>query len=159
MFKQKVNDAKSVLAALLFLAFVVFVFNARNDESSEQGSEVATTNIGTKETVETTPISPPQPTPEEVAAKEREILYGQNCMSPWNGSHPAFVDVVKAQLNDPRSFEHVETTSWPRNDEGRSKIVMTFRAKNGFGGTITAKAVGTINGDNCQDAKFEFMNE
>lgn len=150
MLKQKPGDAKAIIYALIFIGFVVLVFSTRDDTTTDAGnvSEIAATDS-----------APLQSTPDEIAAKEKELLYGQNCMSPWNGSHPAFVDIVKKQLNDPRSFEHIETTSWPRNDKGRSKIVMTFRAKNGFGGVITAKAVGTINGDDCQDAQFEFMDE
>jgi hypothetical protein len=102
----------------------------------------------------TPPPAAPQPTPEEVAAKERELLYGQHCLSLWDGSHPEFVNQVKRRLNDPDSFDHVETVTWPVRDDGRNSIMMTFRAKNGFGGVITSKAMGSINGLDCSDALF-----
>jgi hypothetical protein len=105
-------------------------------------------------TASAAPAAPPQPTPEEVAAKERELLYGQHCLSLWDGSHPEFVKQVKRRLNDPDSFDHVETVTWPVRDDGRNSIMMTFRAKNGFGGVITSKAMGSINGLDCSDALF-----
>ncbi len=92
---------------------------------------------------------------EEAAKKAEERLYAQNCLSPWDGSHRAFESMVTATLNDPDSYEHVETLTWPRRADGRNEIVITFRAKNGFGGTITAKATGTINADNCSDARLD----
>lgn len=92
---------------------------------------------------------------EEAKKREEEQLYAQNCLSPWDGSHRAFEALVKASLNDPDSYEHVETMTWPRRGDGRNEIVMTFRAKNGFGGTITAKATGTINADDCSDARLD----
>ena len=104
-------------------------------------------------------VAPPQPTPEEVAAKEKELLYGQHCLSLWDGSHSELVKLVKRRLNDPDSFDHVETTTWPVRDDGRNSIMMTFRAKNGFGGVITSKAMGSINGLDCSDAIFvEFLD-
>lgn len=92
---------------------------------------------------------------EEAQKKEEERLYAQNCLSPWDGSHRAFEALVTASLNDPDSYEHVETLTWPRDAQGRNQIVMTFRAKNGFGGTMTAKATGSITADNCADARLE----
>ena len=62
--------------------------------------------------------------------------------SVWNGSHTGLVGLIKSNLNDDKSFEHVETTY---TDKGTYLIVyMTYRAKNGFGAVIlqnvTAKA-------------------
>ncbi|MGE4273300.1 MAG: cell envelope integrity protein TolA [Desulfitobacterium sp.] len=54
--------------------------------------------------------------------------------SAWDGSHIYLVDLLKENLNDPKSFEHVETVY---QDNGDHLIVkMTYRAKNAFGGLI-----------------------
>jgi hypothetical protein len=54
--------------------------------------------------------------------------------SAWNGSHIALTRLVKDSMNDPKSFEHVETRY---GDRGDYLIVnMQFRGKNAFGGTV-----------------------
>jgi len=54
--------------------------------------------------------------------------------SLWDGSNRYLVDLVKEHLNDPKSFDHAETTY---KDMGDYIIVkMTYRAKNAFGGLI-----------------------
>ena len=62
--------------------------------------------------------------------------------SLWDGSNTYLVDLIKKNLNDDKSFKHVETTY---SDKGTYLIVkMTYRASNAFGATIlqnvTAKA-------------------
>lgn len=91
----------------------------------------------------------------KVAEQERALQYAHNCLSPWDGSHDRFSKLVSARLNDPDSFDHISTTTWPRREDGRNTIMMTFAAANGFGGTITAKATGSINGDDCSDAQVD----
>jgi hypothetical protein len=54
--------------------------------------------------------------------------------SPLDGSHRALTKVIKESMNDPKSFEHVETSY---NDHGDYLIVRTkFRGKNGFGALV-----------------------
>ncbi|MCA9137274.1 MAG: hypothetical protein KDB00_10955 [Planctomycetales bacterium] len=65
--------------------------------------------------------------------------------SAWDGSHAGVVESVKSQMHDPRSFEHVETIYWDMNT--RIKVQMTFRGKNGFGGTVTQVATAWISKD------------
>lgn len=77
---------------------------------------------------------------EKAAADYKKWIEGQ--FSSWNGSHIELVKLVKENLNDPKSFEHVKTVYW---DKGDYIIVkMNYRAKNGFGALIlqnvTAKA-------------------
>lgn len=65
-----------------------------------------------------------------------------NQFSAWDGSNRYLVKLVKENLNDPKSFEHVETVYW---DKGNYILVkMTYRANNAFGAlilqNITAKA-------------------
>lgn len=63
--------------------------------------------------------------------------------SGWNGSNPQFVDYIKDRMNDPSSFEHVETRY---NDDGSNlKLYMKYRGKNGFGAILTKEAICTFN--------------
>lgn len=92
----------------------------------------------------------PELTAEQRAEKEHEKLYGQNCLSGWDGSHRKFVELVKGRLNDPDSFEHDETKTWPVRADGQNQILMQFRAKNGFGGIIRGRAIGTFDNETCE---------
>jgi hypothetical protein len=104
-----------------------------------------------------TPPPPPQPTPEEVAAKEKDKAFGLWCLSTWDGSHPEFVKAVWAQLNDPDNFEHDDTLVWTVRPNGRNQIVMAFRAKNGFGGTMRYKAAGTFDNKTCGAVEVDLI--
>lgn len=60
--------------------------------------------------------------------------------SAWDGSHLSLTRSVKQALNDPKSFEHIETTY---GDRGEFILVrMKFRAKNAFGGYVVQVAEG-----------------
>lgn len=75
--------------------------------------------------------------------KPAERRKGFHCLSGWDGSHPEFVRLVKQQMNDPDSFEHDETRVTEINDQGRHEIIMNFRGRNAFGGTVRAIALGS----------------
>lgn len=64
--------------------------------------------------------------------------------SGYDGSLKVLVQDVKNKMNDPESFEHVETTYYDRAD-GYLNVKMVFRGKNGFGGTITQNAFCKLN--------------
>lgn len=146
--------------ALVF--FVAFLFQGRPDDTPQPAAAAAvTTNTSVAaETVE------PSLTPAELASAEAERVaaaeeaahdqkYGFTCLSLWDGSHDAFVAAVKKTLNDPDSFEHEGTKTWPVNTEGRNTILMTFRARNGFGGVIRAKAAGSFDNKTCEDVRVD----
>lgn len=62
--------------------------------------------------------------------------------SLWDGSHKKLVEYTKRHMNDPKSFEHVET-KWA--DKGKRLLVsMEFRGKNAFGGTIRNKVIAMV---------------
>lgn len=71
----------------------------------------------------------------------------EEAFSKWDGSHVNLVNYVKKKLNDPSSFEHVQTTF---RDYGDSTIfiIMDYRAKNGFGALMKAsiKAEAKLDG-------------
>jgi len=68
-------------------------------------------------------------TPEE--AREQKI---GACFSGWDGSHRELEKLVKQSMNDPGSYEHVETRYSDKGDY--LAVYMKFRGKNAFGGTV-----------------------
>lgn len=67
--------------------------------------------------------------------------------SAWDGSHINLTRLLKKNLNDPDSYEHVETVYW---DRGNYLIVQTkYRAKNGFGAMVLGrvKIKASLTGD------------
>jgi hypothetical protein len=74
-----------------------------------------------------------KPAPEPKAPTRQETIEKQ--FSVWNGSHKALEKLIKAGMNDPDSYKHVETHRW---DMGEYILVKTtFRGKNAFGGIVT----------------------
>lgn len=67
--------------------------------------------------------------------------------SPWDGSVPIVEEYIKKSLNDPGSYESVKWGEVGKNSDGTYHVLHTFRAKNGFGGTITQLFQFTIDSD------------
>ena len=57
--------------------------------------------------------------------------------SAWDHSVKQVEDYIKANLNDPDSYESVEWSDVEGNDSIDYIVVHTFRAKNAFGGVMT----------------------
>lgn len=80
--------------------------------------------------------SPPK-TPEQTRKETIEKSF-----SAWDGSHYNLERAIKKSMNDPKSYEHVKTIYWDKDNH--LIIQTTFRGKNAFGGTVlnevTAKA-------------------
>lgn len=55
--------------------------------------------------------------------------------SPWDGSNYNLVDLIKQNMNDPKSFEHIETRQSIEKGKGIT-LYMKYRGKNAFGGLI-----------------------
>lgn len=63
--------------------------------------------------------------------------------SGFDGSNRGLIKAVKQSMNDPKSFEHVETRHWVlKNDTVIVK--MTYRGKNAFGGVVTERVTATM---------------
>ncbi len=75
---------------------------------------------------------------------------GFHCLSFWDGSHPKFKRRVKARLNDPGSFEHIDTLVGPVLPNGRHAVNMQYRARNAFGGMVVGWARGMFRNANCE---------
>jgi hypothetical protein len=84
------------------------------------------------------------------AAEEKadERRKGFHCLSAWSGHSEGLVDAVKAQLREPESFEAIKTLIAPV-DNGSHAVLMTYRARNGFGGMNVAEAAATIDTETC----------
>ena len=65
------------------------------------------------------------------AARKKQI---ESQFSAWDGSHRNLERAIKQSMNDPDSYEHVETVYW----DMQSYLVVktTFRGKNAFGGLV-----------------------
>ncbi len=77
---------------------------------------------------------------------ERQIKV-EDQFSSWDGSHTGLTKMIKENLNDPNSFEHIETKFKDNGDF--IYVFTTFTAKNGFGGRIkqTVSAKVDFNGN------------
>ena len=91
--------------------------------------------------------------PEQTPYEAQERYKGFHCLSGWDGAHPGLKRAVKAALRDPDSFEHAETRVTPADVNGRHRITMTYRARNGFGGMNVTTAHGTYGTRDCQDVE------
>lgn len=81
----------------------------------------------------------------------------QSQFDPWNGSNIYLVQSVKASMNDPHSFKHVNTSYYiDRKNSSIIHVVMKFRGKNSFGALVlnTIRAKMDVDG-NILDYVFE----
>lgn len=74
---------------------------------------------------------------QKIAARKEKIL---KQFSSWDGSHSNLKKWVKNNMNDPKSFEHVETTYTDKGDY--LLVYMKFRGKNAFGAKVLQTAIG-----------------
>jgi hypothetical protein len=64
---------------------------------------------------------------------ERQI-HLEKQFSAWDGSHNTLTGLIKKAMNDPESYEHVETKYW---DMKNHIVVRTvYSGKNAFGGRV-----------------------
>lgn len=80
-------------------------------------------------------------------ARETRKKEVESQFSGWDGSHRTFERLIKQTMNDPDSYEHVETRFADKGDYIR--VFTKFRGKNAFGGMVVDSATAdfTITGD------------
>lgn len=66
--------------------------------------------------------------------KERRLKQVERLFSAWDGSATSVVTIVKQNMLEPRSFEHIETRYYDMNDY--IEVHMQYRGKNAFGGVV-----------------------
>ena len=59
-------------------------------------------------------------------------------------------EAIKQNLRDPDSFEQVSTTITPVDKNEHHYILMTYRARNGFGGMNVEQAIGVVDHESCK---------
>jgi hypothetical protein len=91
-------------------------------------------NTGKKEEVKKVEVIK---TKEELRKEQVEKLF-----SAWDGSNLDLELHVKDRMNDPKSFEHVETRYKDLGDF--IMVSMEFRGKNAFGGVVKNKVYAKI---------------
>lgn len=85
------------------------------------------------------------------AAKVKAVKdTGRECLTKWDGSHRALVDAVEQRLRNPSSFEHIETSITPVDEKGQHRVVMRYRAENGFGGMNVEAVTASVEYDTCR---------
>lgn len=74
------------------------------------------------------------------AKTERQIKV-ESQFSSWDGSHRGLTDLIKKSMNDPDSYEHIETRF--KDNADHIFVIAKFRGANAFGGkvinTVSAK--------------------
>jgi hypothetical protein len=77
---------------------------------------------------------------------ERQIQLEKQ-FSAWDGSHIELTKIIKKAMNDPDSYEHVETVYWDMKDH--VVVRTTYSGKNAFGGRVKnwVKAKADNNGN------------
>ena len=79
------------------------------------------------------------------AKREAEKDPFPHLFSAWDGSCRPLVAVVKANLKDPGSFEHIQTGFYRVNDVVH--VTMTYRARNSFNGYAKGKVTADVYAD------------
>ena len=84
--------------------------------------------------------------PSQAPAKVKKVLTRieqiDNQFSVLDGSHIKLTREIKKTMNDPESFEHIETRF---KDLGNEIVVHeSFRGKNSFGGLVINKVIATV---------------
>ncbi len=70
----------------------------------------------------------------EAKRKEERTSKIETCFSAWDGSHRGLTKLIKASMNNPKSYEHVNTVYWDMGDY--LVVKTTFRGTNAFGGVV-----------------------
>ncbi len=70
----------------------------------------------------------------EREAEKLRIKQIESQFSSWSGAHRNLEKLIKAAMNDPDSFDHVETTYIDLGD--RIRVHTKFRGKNAYGGVV-----------------------
>lgn len=94
----------------------------------------------------------------EAKKKAAERDQGLHCLSPWDGSSSQLVAMVKPQMRNPKSFEHIETRIGPKDKNGQHKVAMKYRAENGFGGMTIGYVSGKVSNADCSVTSIDSSN-
>lgn len=76
----------------------------------------------------------------------------EDCVSPWDGNHNGFEQLIRERLNDPGSMETHGTFYNPSDSvaDGTIRIRLNYGARNSFGGMVRNDAIGEMNVRTCE---------
>ena len=104
---KKRNIFKHLLSVMAVCLFIFLAFGSDDDDQKKNAD-------GTPKT-------------------ERQLKIEKQ-FSAWDGSPNNLKKAIKDAMNDPESFEHVETKYWDMKDH--LVVLTTYRGKNAFGGKV-----------------------
>ncbi len=105
---MKTKKMTTHFLSALAVAFFIFIAFGSDDDDSKTNAD------GTPKT-------------------ERQIQLEKQ-FSAWDGSHNTLTQLIKKAMNDPDSYEHVETKYWDMKDYIVVRTV--YSGKNAFGGRV-----------------------
>tara|TARA_R110000823_G_scaffold309594_1_gene433945 strand:+ start:10798 stop:11442 length:645 start_codon:yes stop_codon:yes gene_type:complete len=91
----------------------------------------------------------------EKQAKMDAII--SSVFSAWDGSCRNLERSIKNNMNDPDSYEHIETRYSYDPDEGYFDVITKFRGRNGFGGMVVNAVKAKVLFDGTVESA-EFIN-
>ncbi|NJB83636.1 hypothetical protein [Wenyingzhuangia aestuarii] len=71
---------------------------------------------------------------EDGTPKTEQQIKVESQFSSWDGSHRGLTALIKKSMNDPDSYEHIETRF--RDDGDDIYVITKFRGSNAFGGKV-----------------------
>lgn len=84
--------------------------------------------------------------------QERQLAFEEQCLSDWDGSLPQLEGWVKQRMDDPESFEHIDTRYNIVGDY--AILIMEYRGRNRFGGVVTEIVKAKIDLGKCTIVEF-----
>ena len=118
--------------ALIYTFFLLIMVLAVNDDTTDQSSK--SNQKSEKPKVLT-----------EAQKEKKRIEQYETCFSPWDGSHTKLKYFIKDNMNDPGSFDHVETTY--RDLTTYLIVKTTFRGTNQFGAKVKNSVRAKVSAD------------
>ncbi len=85
--------------------------------------------------------------------EKRMQKFEEKCLSSWDGSHRELVKLVKQNMHNPKSFEHVDTRYGITGDY--AGIVMVYRGTNAFGAIVTNNIKAKVSLEDCSIISVE----
>jgi hypothetical protein len=133
---QEVPKGKAtrlIFTAIAFIAIlnVVNFCSSRTSRDSNHENEGRSPSIAAQST---------STIPKTEAQLRQERIEKQ--FSLWDGSHRTLEKMVKDSMNDPASYEHVETRYIDQGD--RILVTTVYRGKNAFNATIRNKTIASF---------------
>lgn len=147
--KTKLNLSSKIRYGLICLLFIIgFILFGTSQNYKPPLEPVKTTEPSDTKSVITDTIMDTiyqKDTKKILSRAEQAEDFKTSCLSEWDGSCPVLVRYVKKNLNDPNSFEHVDTGFWNMRDH--AMVIMKFRSRNGFGAVILTSIKAKISWD------------